>query len=360
MSDAQESRAILKDMLRRMLSNRQGEGDMMARWRQLRDELGLLAAPLPEARGGLGGGFADSALIAEELGCWLMPVPFVAASVIAIGLFDALGREDLSDQVVSGDILPVPALMEDGRVMRVRPTATMLREEDGVLRLRGRKELVEDVDMASHLLVPAYADRSGEPLLLLLPAALPGMGWSRYRLLDGREAATVVFDDITIAPDAVIGRGEADWQRFEAVLDRAMVATCAEALGLMRAMLGQTVDYVKQRRQFGKTIASFQVVQHRLADMLIEVEQAASVTAMAVQALPDPIAASTAKARTSQALRFVAQNAVQLHGGIGTTEELALSRYFKRAMLLETQYGSAEQHLARVERLREAERSLIG
>ena len=210
--------------------------------------------------------------------------------------------------------------------------------------------------LATHLIVTARTsgnpgDRDGLSLFLVAKNAA-GMSSTDYVTVDGRRAAEITFDDLAIGEDALLGAPGAALPIVEATLDEARAALCAEALGVLAELQRQTLEYVKQRKQFGVAIGNFQVLQHRLVDMFMEVEQSTSMTLMATLKLAETPAArakavSAAKAFIGRACRSVGQNAVQTHGGIGLSDELALSHYFKRAAMIELELGSTDFHLAR-------------
>jgi alkylation response protein AidB-like acyl-CoA dehydrogenase len=210
---------------------------------------------------------------------------------------------------------------------------------------------------ASHLLVTARtggSQREAEGVeLFLIDAKSPGITRRDYPTVDGFQASEVYFENVAVPGDALLSGGLAV---VEKIVDEAIVAVCGEACGVARRLHEATLDYSKQRQQFGQPIGRFQVLQHRMANMFMEVEQIASMTLMAVLKLDLPdaerkAAVSLAKAKVSRSLNFVGQNAIQTHGGIGITQELAIGHYFKRATMIEGQFGSADHHLDRYERL---------
>ncbi len=175
-----------------------------------------------------------------------------------------------------------------------------------------------------------------------------------YPTVDGMRASEVVFENVSVPAEALIGAEGAALPAVEAVIDEAIAATCAEACGVLKKLHEGTLEYTKQRKQFGAPIASFQVLQHRMVDMFINVEQAVSMTYMAHIRLAEEgdaraKAISAAKVQIGRACRFVGQNAIQLHGGMGMTDEMAIGHYFKRATMIETAFGSTDHHLARYE-----------
>jgi alkylation response protein AidB-like acyl-CoA dehydrogenase len=201
----------------------------------------------------------------------------------------------------------------------------------------------------------AQAARSGVSLFLL-ERGLPGVSLHEYHTIDGRRAADLSLDGVVLPVEALLGAEGGALELVELVADEAVAAICAEAVGVMGRMLDDTVDYTRQRRQFGQPISSFQVLQHRMADMMMQLELARSAVYGATLKLgADPVerakAASAAKVTCDQACRYVGQNAVQLHGGMGMSDELALTHYFRRATVIGNTHGSADYHLARFAKL---------
>ncbi len=350
-----ETQIMVRDILRRYLAGIDPATiDPAALWQALAGELAILAAPLDECFGGLGGGAIDAMVVAGELGRACAPAPFASAVAAAAPLLAATGREGLIEAITNGTLRIALAGADcdpaDGTETSARATLTADGDD---WRLDGRKILVSDSGNSTHLLLRAEM-ATGDPALLLLPCAASGIVRHDYPLVDGRLAADFTFENCPVRADMLIAHGNAVDALLLAAHDRAIAAQCAEAVGIMSAMFDQTVAYVKQRVQFGRPIAEFQVVQHRLADMLIEVEQAESMAWVAACNIGSPRHVSAAKVRVDQALRTVAHGAVQLHGGIGTTDELVLSRYFKRALVIQRALGSADQHMARYEALSSA------
>ena len=208
--------------------------------------------------------------------------------------------------------------------------------------------------LATHLLVTARtADSEGISLFLVdLDRAGPGLDIHGYRTVDDRRAADLVIDGLRLPAHALLGEEGQAWASLDQARDEGAAAICAEAVGCMRKVLADTVEYCKQRRQFGQPIGSFQVLQHRMVDMYMELEQAVAAVYLAVLNLDaEPAirarAVSAAKATIGRAARFVGQNAVQLHGGMGMTEELAIGHYFKRLTAIQYEFGSTDHHVAR-------------
>jgi hypothetical protein len=212
---------------------------------------------------------------------------------------------------------------------------------------------------ATHLFVTARtsgAERdAGGISVFLVDKAAKGVTTRDYPTVDGNRASEVYFENVSVGADALIGTADNGLPLVEKVVDETIAAMCAEACGVLSKLHTGTVEYTKQRKQFGAPISSFQVLQHRMVDMFINVEQAISMTYMANIKVTDEAerakAISAAKVQIGKACRFVGQNAIQLHGGMGMTDEMAIGHYFKRATMIESAFGSVDHHLARYERL---------
>ena len=329
-------------------------------WRGFAQDLGILGALAPAEVGGSGGGPVEMMVIMEELGRALVVEPFLSTAVIAGGLLARAGgpaAAALLPQIVAGEIAAAFAFAEPQARYDWRDLTTAARQDGAGYVLNGRKAMVLGGPWATHLVVTARtggAQRErGGVSTFIVDAAAKGIARQDYATIDGGRAADVTFENVSVPAEALIGaEGEAA-PLLEQAIDEATVALCAEAVGLMRAMHAQTVDYTKQRRQFGQPLGAFQVLRHRMVDMYIQLEQATSITYLAAIRLADedPVAraraASAAKAQVGQAARFVGQQAIQLHGGMGLTDELAVGSYFKRATVIETQFGDTDHHLAR-------------
>ena len=325
-------------------------------WQGFVEQLGLLGATIPEAQGGLGGGAVETMIIAEELGRALVIEPYPEWVTLAVALLVGGGEAvaDLVGGVADGSVRIAPALYEEGGRFNLGAVDTRSAGDAGSWSISGSKTGVAGACGATHLLVSARAsgstrDRDGITLMLVGLDA-PSIERRDYALIDGRRAADFTFET---SPARLIHDGPGTFALIERAVDEATVALCAEAVGVMQTALDLTVAYAKQREQFGQPIARFQVLQHRLADMQTRIELSRSLTIMATLSLGAPDgerqkSVSAAKAFVSEAAKFVGQGAVQIHGGIGTTDELAVSHYFKRATVIESQFGSAAFHLKRM------------
>lgn len=369
-AEASDTRAMLRDSLaryladhydfdrrRRLLEDARHEAPL---WRGLGSELGIAGATLPEAAGGMGGTFLDAMTIMETLGGALAAEPYLSTVVIGAGVLARAGGDGalpLLSRIAAGEA--VVAFAHDEPHSRFDATelrTTVERGGDGGWVLSGRKAVVQCGPWADRLLVSARNAGASATSLLLVDARAPGIVRRDYRTLDGGWASELRFDEVALPVGAMVGEAGAAQPLLERALDEATLAVCAEAVGVLRRLMADTADYIRQRRQFGVPISSFQVLQHRLVDMHIALEQARALTWAAAARLDDApaqraAAVSSAKVMTGRACRTVGQGAVQLHGGMGMTDELAIGHYFKRATQIELSFGSTDQHLRRVDRL---------
>jgi alkylation response protein AidB-like acyl-CoA dehydrogenase len=319
-------------------------------WRQM-GELGWLGLPFPEAVGGIGGSFVDLALVLEQLGQTLVPEPIVAslvAGMAIVGAGDAAQqRAHLAPMVAGQSSLALAWAEAEGRY-DPRRVATRAESTATGYRLTGHKRFVLDGHAAAKLVVSAMA---GEQLaLFVVDAGAPGVQIRPVRTLDGRRAAMIDLE-VEVAADRRLGGDAA--AALDYALDVGAAAACAEGVGIMRAVLAMTTEYLRTREQFGVKIGSFQVLQHRAVDMFIETELAYSTSIAAAiridgdDAAERVAAVSSAKVQLAESGRYVTQQAIQLHGGIGITDEHDVGLYFKRMLALNAVFGDSEHHLAR-------------
>lgn len=326
-------------------------------------ELGLTALPLPEAHGGFDGDAVDMFVVMQELGRGLVVEPYFATVLGAEFLRRGGAHGALLDRVATGDLKLACALGERQSRHDLRDIATRAAAEpDGGWRLSGEKKVVLHGAQAGVLVVSARSggaqrDEAGITLFAV-PADAPGVTVRDVRMLDGARAADVLLRDVRVDAGAVVGQPGAGWDILDAAADYGAGLLCAEALGAMEALFGATLDYLKTRQQFGVPIGKFQALQHRMADMYVHLEQARSMALLAAVRLAGAArgdtpaserrrAVSAAKYRVGQAARFVGQQAIQLHGGMGVTDELPASHYFKRLSTFELTLGDCDHHLAR-------------
>ncbi len=368
-----ETQTMLRDSLGRWLADNHGfeqrqkmlhsdGGRDPGVWRAFAQELGILGAPFPEEHGGLGGGALDSMVIMEELGKAISVEPYVQTVIVGGGALQAAGgaHAGLIPGIIDGSVVIAFAYAEPKGRYDLADIATTARREGAGFVLNGHKAVVIAAPYATHLLVTARTgggprEREGVSLFLV-DAKAPGIVRRDYPTVDGFMASEIFFENASIPANALLGDEGGALPLVEKLVDHATVAVCAEATGAMRRMHELTLDYAKQRKQFGTPIAKFQVLQHRMVDMFMEVEQATSMTLMATLKLDLPdaermAAVSQAKVKIAKGARFTGQSAVQIHGGIGISQELAVGHYFKRATMIEGQFGDHDHHLRRFERL---------
>lgn len=319
-------------------------------WRQMGD-LGWLGLPFPESVGGIGGSFVDLALVLEQLATTLVPEPIVPSLVAGIAILaagnDAQQRAYLTPMVEGKSSLALAWAESQGRYLPGE-VATRADRSPGGYRLTGRKRFVLDGHAAAQLVVSAR-DSSGVSLYVV-DAKAPGVEVKSVPTLDGRRAAMIDLDTEVGADRKLGGDGLAALER---ALDVGAAAACAEGVGIMRTLLAMTTEYLRTREQFGVKIGTFQVLQHRAVDMFVETELAYSASlAAAIRIDGDDVAervaaVAAAKVQLAESGRFVSQQAIQLHGGIGITDEHDAGLYFKRMLALNATFGDAEAQLAR-------------
>jgi alkylation response protein AidB-like acyl-CoA dehydrogenase len=361
-----DTQALLQSSLQRWLQDNapfERRAALLARpdafwplWNGLAQQLGLLGAALPEAVGGQGGGLADHLVVLQALGQALLSEPYSACLVTGAGLLQGLPSEAtqrLLAGVADGAVRPVLAALEPGARHDPAQVASSLHADGS---LSGRKALVRAAPQATHWLV-SVRDGGGSLRLALVRPGAAGVSQRDVQLADGSWAAELGFDHTP--SEAVLGEGDA-LPLLQQVADAALLATGAEAVGVMQRLLHDTLDYVRQRKQFGVAIASFQVTQHRLADMHMALLQARALVAATLSAMDLPApergrAVASCQVAVARAARSVGQGAVQLHGGMGMTEELAVGHGFKRLTLIEQHQGGLAVQLQRVARWQAAQ-----
>jgi alkylation response protein AidB-like acyl-CoA dehydrogenase len=359
---------LLRDGLAKFLSTRYdleksraaaktGAGWQADIWRGFADELGILGAALPEEVGGIGGGPVEIMVIAEALGHALAVEPYVDTAVVAAGLLRRAGgpsADAVLEKIVAGTAVVALAAGEPDSGEHWRDVSTVAEPEGDEWVLRGSKIVVVSAPLATHMLITART--SSGISLFLVDADWSAIEAHHYRTVDDRRASDLVLDGVR---GVLLGDEGQAWLSLAQARDEGAAAVCAEAVGCMRKVLADTVEYCKQRKQFGQPIGSFQVLQHRMVDMYMELEQAVAAVYLAVLNLDaEPAvrarAVSAAKATVGRPARFVGQQAVQLHGGMGMTEELAIGHFFKRLTAIQYEFGSTDYHIARYAELTKA------
>lgn len=366
-----EEQIAIQDSLRRYLTKdygfeqrrtiaRSADGFSREAWATYA-ELGLLMLPFSEANGGLGGNAVDTMVVMETLGASLALEPYLGTVVVAGSLVADLGsdaqRDKLLGGITGGSLLAALAHQEPGARYNRQHVATTAKADGAGYVLNGHKAVVLGAPSADQLLVSARTsgaagDATGVTVFLVDPKAA-GVTVVAYANQDAQRAGEVKLSNVKVSADAVLGPVDGALPAIERAIDRGIAGLCAEAVGIMAALNATTLDYLKQRKQFGVPIGKFQALQHRMADMAIAAEQARSMATLAAlkadaeDQAERSRAVSGAKAYIGQALRKVGQDAVQMHGGMGVTDELMAAHYFKRLTMINATFGDADHHLAR-------------
>ncbi len=323
-------------------------------------ELGLLAAPLPEEFGGLGGGATDVAVVMEEFGKALVVEPYVSTAVIGANALNYSGsaaqKQEHLNAIATGDCVIAFAQAEPKSRWALNDVATNAKKDGAGYVLSGHKGVVIGGPQADHLLVSARSgggQREAKGVsLFLVPKSAKGVTTLDYPTLDGSRASEVYFENVALGVEQLIGAAGEALPLIERIVDEANAAYCSEAVGALRMMHQLTMDYAKQRKQFGRAIAEFQVLQHRMVDMFMATEECVSMALLATiklgaSAVERSKAVSAAKVSIGKAARFVGQAAVQTHGGMGVTDEMRVGHYFKRVTMLDATFGNVDHHLKR-------------
>lgn len=323
-------------------------------------ELGLLGASFTEAEGGFGSGPIEAMIISEEFGKGLVIEPYLQTVVIGGNFFrhggtDAQKEEHIAG-IIGGETRFAFAYSEPKSRYDLHDVSTTAKKDGAGYTLNGHKAVVIGAPFATHLIVTARTsggqrDTSGISVFLV-PKGAKGVTTRDYPTVDGLRASEVYFENVSVGADAVIGKVDGGLPLIEKVVDNAIAALCAEAVGCFKVLNEATISYAKQRKQFGQPIANFQVLQHRMVDMFMAAEQAASMTFMVTLKLDEAdkarkMAASAAKVQIGKAGKLVSQDAVQIHGGMGMTDELNVGHFFKRVTMIESQFGNTDWHLRR-------------
>jgi alkylation response protein AidB-like acyl-CoA dehydrogenase len=316
-----------------------------------------MALPIAEADGGLGGGGVDTMVVMEQIGRGLVLEPYLGSVIVPAALIKATGNAEqravLSEGLASGETVYAFAHTEPGqRYERASVGLAATTSGDGFI-LNGKKVTVLGGDCADKLIVSAKVAGDAGASLFVVDAKAAGVKRLAYPMQDAQRGADIEFNNVRVGADALLGeRGKAQ-AAIDYALDVACAALCAEAVGAMAELQKITIEYLKTRKQFGRPIGMNQALQHRAVDMLMHVEMSRSMALEAAVAVDNPDAAARAKAISGakvligQGCRFVGQNAVQLHGGIGVTHELNTSHYFKRLAMINATFGDTDWHLAR-------------
>jgi alkylation response protein AidB-like acyl-CoA dehydrogenase len=370
--DLSEDEALLRDSVERWVQQNYAfdqrqrvaalpEGFSRAHWRAFA-QMGWLAMPFDESLGGLGGGALGTtigtALLMEQLGRGLVLEPFVPAVLLFGGLLarSPAHRETWVPKVIEGQVLGTLAFAERDSRQELADVQTTLRADGNGWRLDGRKVLVAAGAAADAFVVSARSlggrfDTAGIDCVLV-PADAPGLSRTPVALMDGQRCAQLDFDGVRVEPSQLLfplGQGHAP---LAAAADDALLALGAEALGIAQMLYDTTLEYVKTRKQFGVTIGSFQALQHRLVEMFTTLEQMRSLLIRTVCAVQDGSAETrrclhALKVMVGRAMRLIGGEAIQMHGGMGITDELVVGHGLKRLMVIDASFGNADVHRAR-------------
>jgi pimeloyl-CoA dehydrogenase small subunit len=373
--DLTDEQRLLKDSVDRLIADQYqfeqrkkylAEPDGWSRnaWKQY-TELGLLGLPFDEKHGGFGGGPVETMIVMETFGRGLVLEPYFATVILGGGLLRHAGtpvqQQALIPEIAQGKLKLAFAHVERHSRYDLADVATTARRDGADWVLDGAKSVVLHGDCADRLLVTARVsgdrrDRTGIGLFLVDPSA-PGVSRRGYLTQDALRAAEVTLSGVRVPAGDSLGEAGAALPPIEHVVDEAIAALCAEAVGTMQAMHELTLEYLKTRQQFGRPIGQFQVLQHRSVDMLVALEQArsmamfAAVMATEQDANERRRAMAAAKVQIGRSGRHIGQEAIQLHGGIGMTMEYSVGHHFKRMTMIDMLFGDADVHLETLARL---------
>ena len=368
-----EEQELLRGSLQRLLRDRYDfdarrkivatdEGWSRKHWSAFA-ELGLCAAPFQESSGGLGGGPLATMIVMREFGRNLVVEPFLETVVLAGGLIEDVGSQAQHDaflpQIMAGESIWALAWAEGRSRYDFNNVATTARRQGEVYVLNGTKATVIGAPWADKLIVSARTsgeprDRSGVSLFVV-DRQSANLHLQSFKTIDGRRAAEIMLMNVQVPASQLLGTEGEGVAALEACRDRAIAALCAEAVGAMSELNSVTLEYAKTRKQFGVALGTFQVLQHRMVDMFIALEEAISLTqhlnlSLATREPHGSKLASGAKSKVGYAARFIAEQAIQLHGGMGMSDELNVGHYFKRIASINVQFGDPTYHLMRYAR----------
>ena len=370
--DLSEEQRLLKESIEGLLADSydfesrkkyraEPKGWSKAVWSKLAEQ-GLLGLPFAEEDGGFGGGAVETMIVMEAMGRSLVVEPYLATVVLAGGFLRHGGTAGQKAAhlpgIIDGSKIFAFAQLERDSRYDLANVATMAKKSGDGYVISGEKFVVGHGDSADMLVVTArtaggQTDRNGIGVFLV-PANAKGVDVTGYPTQDGQRAANIRFKDVEVGADAVIGDPAGGLVLIERVVDEARTALCAEAVGAMDESLKTTVEYIKTRKQFGVPIGTFQAIQHRASDMFVALEQGRSMAMFATMAngfddaQERATAVAAAKVQIGRSARFVGQQSIQLHGGIGMTMEAKIGHYFKRLTMIESTFGDTDYHLRRV------------
>ncbi len=339
---------------------RQDPGFNPALWAQFA-ELGWLGVPFSEADGGFGGSAVDTMIVMEQFGKGLVVEPFLATVILAGGALKVAGnaaqKQKYLASIIDGSAQAALAFAEPQGRYNLADLKTTAESSGSGWVINGAKAVVLNGPAADFLVVSARTaggqrDRDGVSLFII-PADADGITRRDYPTVDAFRASEISFEGVAVDEQALLGESGNGLAALEQVIDEAILAVGSEAVGAMEVLYKDTVEYCKTREQFGQPIGQFQVLQHRMVDMFMEHEQSKSLAYMAAMRLDEGYgdaaaqAASALKVQVGKSGRFVGHNAVQLHGGMGMTDELNVGHYFKRLTTIDTLFGNVDFHLKR-------------
>ena len=369
--DFTEEQRLLDETVRRLVKDEYGfekrkgykaspDGFSRKLWQSYAD-IGLLGLPFAEEYGGFGGSAVESMIVMESFGRALVLEPYLASVILGAGLVSAAGsaaqKQAILPQVAAGKRMLAFAHGERQSRYALADVETRAERDGSGYVLSGEKGVVLHGDGADQLVVPARSggssrDKQGISLFLIERKAA-GVAIRGYPTVDGLRAAEIALDQVRVGADALLGAPGEAYGAIEHAVDRAIAALCAEAVGIMEVLNATTLEYLKTRKQFGVPIGSFQVLQHRMADMVLEHEQSKSMAVLAAlcadlaDARERRRVVSAAKVQIGKSGRFIGQQAIQLHGGIGMTDEYTAGHYFKRLTMIAQSFGDEDYHLDR-------------
>ena len=345
------------DLTNRVKISSEDPGYSKEYWGSMAD-LGWLGLAFDEEDGGFGGNQIDTLVLMEQFGKGLVLEPFLANIVLGGGIIKRAAspaiKESIIPSLMEGKLQITLAYAEEQSRFDIEDVATAAREEDGGFIINGKKSMVLNAESADKIIVVtrtsgSQVDENGISLFIV-DASSEGVEKQNFPTVDGLRASEITFEDVKVSSEALVGEKDKGFKILQAVVNDAILALSAEAVGAMEVLYKDTVEYTQQREQFDHALSDFQVLQHRMVDMFMEYEQCKSLLFRAtLETVEDPDLAQ----RTIHALKhligksgiFVGESAVQLHGGMGVTEELRIGHFFKRLLVIDSQFGNADFHL---------------
>lgn len=339
--------------VREMASDQKGFTDDL--WKQM-GEMGWMGLAVSEDFGGAGGSFLDLVILLEEMGRYCLPGPFFATVVLGGTLLSEAGNKEqkntLLPKLAEGKLFLTLALLEDSGIISAADIKTTAEKQGDNFVLHGTKLFVADAHVADYIICAARTSEKGRPeegvTLFLVDAKNKGIGTSQLNTLIGDKQCEVVFDNVVVPADNIIGSLNEGWQYINKVMENATIGRCAEMVGASRQLLDITLDYVKQRKAFGHPVGSFQAIQHYMANSIVDTDGCSLVVYNAAwrlsECLPAEMEVATAKSLVNEGFKRVASLCFQSHGAIGFTDDHDVPLYYKRAKAWEMTLGSTRFH----------------